>query len=47
MLDVDNKDPSSGLSSPPLSFITPHFLNSLISLLHLDGQLNQFVNCYN
>uniref|UniRef100_A0A1X7V9F0 Methyltransferase domain-containing protein n=1 Tax=Amphimedon queenslandica TaxID=400682 RepID=A0A1X7V9F0_AMPQE len=37
ILDVDNKDAGSGLSSPPLSFTTPQFLQAAKSLLHPNG----------
>ena len=50
ILDVDNKDASSGLSSPPLPFTTPQFLQAVKSLLHLDGKytlLILIVCCYN
>jgi spermidine synthase len=37
ILDVDNKDDSTGITSPPIGFTTSEFLNSCHCLLHPNG----------
>lgn len=41
VLDVDSKDVSAGMSSPPTAFVEPSFLTAARSLLTDQGQLNQ------
>ncbi len=38
VLDVDSKDQSSGMSSPPATFITEHFLSAVKSCLRKGGK---------
>ena len=38
MLDVDSKDTSTGMSSPPLAFTTHKFLEATKSILNSDGK---------
>ena len=40
MLDVDSKDTSTGMSSPPLAFTTHKFLEATKSILNSDGNYN-------
>lgn len=44
VLDVDSKDLSAGISSPPLTFVDPAFLTAVRSLLTQDGVLFVFSN---
>ncbi len=39
ILDVDSKDVTIGMSSPPMEFITPEFLTSLGLILKDGGKL--------
>ena len=46
ILDVDSKDPSTGLSSPPPSFVNGAFLAAVRTLLHDDGECSQLLGHY-
>ncbi|XP_064615984.1 LOW QUALITY PROTEIN: eEF1A lysine and N-terminal methyltransferase-like [Liolophura sinensis] len=37
MLDIDSKDKTMGMSSPPLVFVQPEFLKTIKQLLHPEG----------
>jgi spermidine synthase len=39
LLDVDSKDPTVGMSSPPKAFIQPEFLSKLAACLEATGIL--------
>lgn len=45
MLDVDSKDPTVGISSPPKVFVQPEFLTKLASCVDSNGKkiLNYFL----
>ena len=38
MLDVDSKDPTVGISSPPKVFVQPEFLTKLASCVDNNGK---------
>ena len=38
MLDVDSKDPTVGISSPPKVFVYPEFLTKLASCIAPEGR---------
>lgn len=38
MLDIDSKDNTVGMSSPPLVFVQPEFLQTIKQLLHPEGE---------
>ena len=44
LLDVDSKDTSTGMSSPPLAFTTHKFLEATKSILNSDGNYNTLLH---